>query len=536
MTQTLGRALALAAIVVLGASCSAGATSAHSGRATPAHPARATTTAPPAPATTTAPPATTTAPATSAPPVSTTTPGATATLHWSSCGSGFQCATLAVPLDYTHPAGPTIELALIRLRAGDPKQRTGSLLVNPGGPGASGVDFVRQSSDLFSADLRQHFDLVGFDPRGVGASSPVHCETGPELDTYIDVNPAPQDASGRQALVQADRRFVQGCVAMSGVSLLAHLSTADAARDMDRIRAALDEAKLTYLGFSYGTLLGATYAQEFPTRVRALALDGAIDPALTTEQEDLQQGVGFEQDLGDFLANCDTTPSCPLAGPGGARASFERALAAIRSGPPVPTASPSGRRLGPGEGYLGLAAGLYSRDTWPLLAQGLAGVLHGDGTVLLALSDAYSMRHPNGTYDNTIAANTAISCLDRPSPTQLSTYQADAVSFSRQAPTFGALEAWGPLPCAFWPVPPEGRPGALTAEGAPPIVVVGTTADPATPYAWAKALASQLRSGVLITHVGVGHTAYGDSSCVRQAVDAYLIHLTTPAPGLVCRQ
>ncbi|MGH9066050.1 MAG: alpha/beta hydrolase, partial [Acidimicrobiales bacterium] len=418
-------------------------------------------------------------------------------------------------------------------------------LVNPGGPGASGVSFVRRQYQLFSSNLRAHFDIVGWDPRGVGQSDPVRCENGKALTQFIDVNPAPSGPAGVQALVTTNREFAQDCAAKSGKALLAHVGTVDAARDMDRIRAALGETKLSYLGFSYGTLLGATYAGLFPTHVRAMALDGALDPTLPTQKMDLQQALGFEKDLSDFLAHCNATAGCPLAtgpnaGPNGtapkgtARANFDKALARIRSGPPLPGPPGSGRSLGPGEGYLGIIAGLYSRSTWPYLAKAVAQVLNGSGQLLLALSDSYTERRPDGTYSNTLEANAAINCVDRPSPSKLSTYRADAKAFAQKAPDFGELEAYAPLACAYWPVPPTGHPHPIAAKGAPPIVVVGTTADPATPYAWAQALARQLSSGVLVTHVGVGHTAYGDSACVRQAVDAYLIHLTVPKTGLVC--
>lgn len=456
-------------------------------------------------------------------------------MAWTPCGSPFQCGHVAVPLDYAHPSGHTIKLALVRLPATDPAHRVGSLLVNPGGPGASGVDFVMQQPTLFSAALRARFDIVGFDPRGVGRSDPVRCESAAELTNYIDVNPAPANAAGVQNLVDTNRTFAQGCESTSGKALLAHVGTVDAARDMDRIRAALGEAKLTYLGFSYGTFLGATYAELFPHHVRALALDGALDPSLSTEASDIQQAKGFEQDLSDFLANCDSTPGCPLRQAGGARATFDRALAVIRSGARLPGPPGSGRTLGPGEGYLGIVAGLYSSDTWQYLAQAVAQVLTGQGGLLLALSDSYTMRQPNGTYENTLEANAAVNCVDRPSPHSLATYNADAASFEAQAPDFGELEAYGPLACAYWPVPPTDQPHPITAKGAPPIVVVGTTADPATPYAGAVALAHQLASGVLVTHVGVGHTAYVDSACVRNIVDAYLINLAVPSAGVVCK-
>ncbi len=408
-------------------------------------------------------------------------------------------------------------------------------MVNPGGPGASGVTFVRQDYTAFSDNLRAHFNIVGFDPRGVGGSDPVVCENGRALEHFIGLNPAPSSPSAIARAVAATKQFDQSCLADSGKTLLANASTVDAARDMDRIRVALGDSKLTYLGFSYGTFLGATYAGLFPTRVRAMALDGALDPDLSVRQLDLQQAQGFEVDLGDFLAACKSSPTCPLQQDHATVTQvFDQALARIESGTPVPTTT-DGRTLSVGEGYLGIIAALYSSSTWDDLERGLAGVLKGDGTILLQLADSYNERQPDGTYSDLFAANIAINCADYPGPTKLSTYKVDAASFAKAAPVFGASQAWAPLSCAYWPVPPTGAPHVITADGAPPIVVVGTTADPATPYSGAQGLAHQLSSGVLITRVGVGHTAYDDSVCVGAAVDAYLIRLKVPANGLVCK-
>lgn len=468
----------------------------------------------------------------------TSAPSPGGTLTWKTCGAPFQCATLRVPLDYSSPADGTIPLALIRLPASQRAHRGGAVLVNPGGPGASGVDFLRNDYTLFSANLRAHFDIVGFDPRGVGASDPIRCENGPALEAFIALNPAPATPSAIATVVAATKQFDQSCLADSGKALLANVSTVDAARDMDQIRSALGEPKLNYLGFSYGTFLGATYAGLFPTHVRAMALDGALNPDQSFRQLDLQQAKGFEVDLQDFLAACESSPSCPLLQLANkdhtsVQGAFNQALARIESGTPVPTSS-GGRTLSVGDGYLGIIAALYSSASWGDLDEGLAAVLQGDGTILLSLADQYNERQPNGSYSNELAANTAINCADYPAPTRLSTYEADAKSFAAQAPVFGASQGWAPLSCKYWPVPPTGSPHVIVARGAPPIVVVGTTADPATPYSGAQALAHQLTSGVLITHVGVGHTAYIDSACVRSAVDSYLIDLKVPPKGLAC--
>jgi pimeloyl-ACP methyl ester carboxylesterase len=374
---------------------------------------------------------------------------------------------------------------------------------------------------------------VSWDPRGVGQSAPVTCESGQALDRFFSLPAAPSTPAQVAQVVAATKAFDEGCVRRSGLALLRNVSTAETARDLDRIRAALGDSKLTYLGFSYGTFIGTMYAHLFPTHVRAMVLDGAVDPALTTEQEDLQQAEGFETDLGDFLSWCQQQGAgCPLDQAGGAQASFERALERLQEGP-VP-AGQDHRSVDSGLGLYGLAEGLYSTQTWPQLADALAGVLRDDGSQLLGMADNYTGRNPNGSYQNILEANTAISCLDKPAPTSLAAYEADAVAWAQAAPVFGPSEAWGTLSCAYWPVPPVEQPGPLAAPGAPPIVVVGSTNDPATPYSWAQALASQLGSGVLVTRVGAGHTGYFFSNCVEQLANAYLVSLKVPRPGTVC--
>lgn len=455
------------------------------------------------------------------------------TLSWHSCGGGFQCASLQVPLSYAHPKGRTIRLAVARLPAVSRRQRIGSLFINPGGPGASGIQFLRAVAGAFAPDILDHFDIVSWDPRGVGQSDPVTCASGPALDKFFSLPAAPSTPAQVAEVVSATKAFDKGCVRRSGLALLRNVSTADTARDLDRLRAAVGDRKLTYLGFSYGTFIGAMYAHLFPTHIRAMVLDGAVDPALTTEQEDLQQAQGFETDLADFLSWCQARSSCALDQAGGAQASFQRAWARLQQGP-VPTDNRH-RPLDSGLGLYGLAEGLYSTQTWPQLADALAGLLNNNGTSLLSMADDYTGRHSNGTYDNILQADTAISCLDKPVPTSLATYQADAAAWAKVAPTFGPSEAWGTLSCAYWPIPAQEKVGPLTAPGAPPMIVVGSTNDPATPYAWAQALTGQLGSAVLVTRVGAGHTGYFFSNCVEQLANAYLIHLTVPRQGMVCQ-
>jgi len=473
-------------------------------------------------------PPTTPAPTTPAAPA-TTTPAAA--IAWSSCSGhpGWQCGTLQVPLDYAHP-GPTIGIALNRHPATDPSHRVGSLLINPGGPGASGISFAYDAVDGFlDPVLVRDFDIIGFDPRGVGASDPVECVDGPTLDQLNHEVPAPSDAADIATLEAGAKELDAGCAAHSG-ALLAHVSTADAARDMDEIRAALGDAKLTYLGFSYGTLLGATYASLYPTHVRALSLDGAIDPALDEATISFDQAAGFERDLDDFLADCSAEGArCPFQ-PNGApslRAAFDAITARIAA---HPLPGSGGRTVGPGEAFTGIIAPLYDDAEWPTLAQALADAQAGDGRLLLAENDLYLDRSSNGTYDNEEVANIAVTCLDQP-PFTVAQIEAQAAAAAKVSAYFGPPLAWSELPCTYWPVPATGRPGPLRAPGAPPILVVGSTGDPVTPYAWAQALARELGSGVLVTRHGDGHAAYPFSACVRAIEDAYLVSLQIPSPA-----
>jgi pimeloyl-ACP methyl ester carboxylesterase len=472
---------------------------------------------------------------------------AASTLHWGSCHnsalpSGYQCATLAVPVDGEEvgDAGATFGLALDRRRATG--TRIGSLLVNPGGPGVSGVDALPGIVDMLSSALLSHFDIIGFDPPGVGASDPVTCLGTSALGRYLNLDPAPTTAAGLATLVAGNRTFAQGCEAASG-TILPHVSTVAAARDMDRIRQAVGDAKLTYLGFSYGTLLGATYAELYPTRVRALVLDGALDPALAPVPMIEAQAEAIDGQLRQLEASCAASSSCPWRATGGASsggrdrggaglaAAFQGLLARVRAHPL--TVSGTKQTVGPAELLYGTAAGLYSTQSWSALEEALAEAADGQGSQILSMFDDYVGLQSNGTYQNTFEAESAVDCLDAPAPSvaQLTT---DGRALAAKAPVFGLLDLYSEMTCSLWPVPATGTAHAITAAGAPPIVVVGSTGDPITPYGWAVSLAHQLRRGVLLTRVGDGHTGYGSSSCVRDAVDRYLVDLVPPPAGQRC--
>jgi pimeloyl-ACP methyl ester carboxylesterase len=459
-------------------------------------------------------------------------------LTWRSCmgsvgGEQVQCATLQVPLDYAHPGGPTIGLALDRLPATG--HRIGSLLVNPGGPGASGLQFMPQIAPLLTAGLRQHFDIIGFDPRGVGASDPVVCGTGPQIDRFLSVDADPVTPAGVNALVAADRAFAAGCRSHSG-ALLPHVGTVDAARDMDRIRQAVGDPKLNYLGFSYGTFLGATYADEYPTHIRAMVLDGAEDPSLGPIATVDTQAAAVDAELRSFFNWCASNPGSCSWHPAGGRSAMEGAVLSLISASRAHPLSVSGtrRQVGPSQVLYGMAEALYEPQTWAQLGQALGQASSGDGSGLLNLSDQYFERNSNGTYSNLVDANNAIDCEDAPWPS-VSQVEAAVGTARSMAPVFGEPNLYSGLLCSVWPYPASDHPHRITAPGSPPIVVVGSTGDPATPYAWAQALASQLSRGVLLTRVGEGHTGYISSQCVRDAVGAYLVDLKAPAPGTVCQ-
>jgi pimeloyl-ACP methyl ester carboxylesterase len=450
--------------------------------------------------------------------------------RWSDCGGGFQCATLDVPRDYEDPSHGEFDISIIRLPAGEPDGRIGSLLVNPGGPGASGVEFVRDAESIFSRDLLERFDIVGFDPRGVNFSSRVRCLD--TLDGHFAVDPTPEDARELDALVQESEAFADACAERNGAAL-PFLATANVARDLDQIRQAVGDDQITYLGFSYGTLLGATYAELFPDRIRAMALDGAIDPSLGLAEFRGDQGRAFEAALGRLFDQCAKDRECAFYEGGRPERAFDELMAQIDE-EPIPAMQRGRRRdLGPGLAHAAVLSALYSPQTWQFLELGLAYAKRGDGSVLLAMSDPFLGREPDGTYSNLVDAYTANVCLDYPVPDDVEGFTAIADDLVADAPHFASYIAYNDLSCLFWSAPPGRTPAAVTAAEAPPIVVVGSTGDTATPYAWAEALAGQLESGVLVTREGEGHTGYS-SRCVRDALDAYLVELEVPNEGLVC--
>lgn len=439
------------------------------------------------------------------------------TLHWRPCevDDRMQCAQLTVPLDWDRPHGRTIELALARTTATG--QRIGSLLTNPGGPGASGIEFLSYSP--FGRAITDRFDVVSWDPRGVGASTSLSCGTG--VDDFLELDPEPDSTQEQQQLDRAAREVSRECGSTDG-DLLPHVGTADVARDMEAIRRALGDEPLNYVGFSYGTQIGQVYADMFPEHIRSMVLDAVVDPAQSYEQVLIDQAVAFER---SFERNAR---ACAAAGPDRCGvddlgAAYDRVAERVERHP-----LGSGDTLvGPSELSTGAIFTSYGFDGWSRLGPALERALDGDGSELRHLADSY---RDFGGY----TAYAAVVCIDTPPPRGDDEYAAFAERAAKAAPRFGAAVANELLPCATWPVDPVGEPEEIVARGAPPMLVIGNTGDAATPYENAVAVSKRLASGVLITADIDGHGGYGSDECVTTHVDAYLLRLQVPKSDPRC--
>lgn len=454
------------------------------------------------------------------------TPARSATVDWHACDDApapFECATVPVPLDRAHPNGQKIALALVKLPATNPSGAIGPLLVNPGGPGGSGVDLVE--GNVWPPALTRNFDLIGFDPRGIGRSDPVQCDF--DISKLYTPDPAPRTPEAVTQLESVSKAYVKSC-ASHNEALLPHMGTRDVADDMDDIRRALGAEKINYLGYSYGTSIGQVYADRYPTHIRAMVLDGVVRLGQDGIDAARIQGVAFDQVLEQFFRQCPSLADCP-ADPA---ATFRQVRERLR-GAPIPTHD-AGRDLTSGMFHVGVGQALYLRAFWPTLARGLNDAANGDGTVLLDLADQYLGRQPDGTYSNQTDGYFAVSCLDWDWPRDPQVFLDAGRAVAKSSPYLAEGIVTDYIRCAWWPTPP--RP--LTppkAKGSPLIVVVSTTDDPATPYANGVDLAKLLPHGALITKVGSEHTAYGQgNACVDDAVNAYLISLRPPAHGLRC--
>ncbi|HUC05905.1 MAG TPA: alpha/beta hydrolase [Acidimicrobiales bacterium] len=501
----LGLAAALASGATLLAACGHPGDRAASGRDAPAATSTTTTTTTPSTTTSTLP----------------VTP-----ITWSPCMGDLQCGTLTVPLDYADPSGPTIGIALARHPAEDPSARIGSLVINPGGPGVSGIDDFDNELSVLTPGLLDDFDIVTFDPRGVERSDPMSCGEGANAAPGPVPDPVPQTAAAQTTFIAGLRAYAAACEKASG-ALLPNIGTVDVAQDLERLRIALGDSALTYMGQSYGTLIGETYAAMYPTHVRAMVLDSPIDPALSFDQMTVGQAKGFEGELDAFFTWCAGTSACPWHTTSDPTAALEAQMAQSRTDP---APAGSGRSAGPGELFDALLDGLYATTEWPELGDALAADADGNGSPVVAMSNHYNQDGSTNGSDVAVA----VDCADHPAMKNLSAYSYLAALYKAVAPIFGPPLAWGEAACAVWPSPPTRTPGPVAAPGAPPILVVGTTNDPATPYAWAVSVAHELQKGVLLTRDGNDHVSYFYSACVRSYVQSYFVSLTPPPSGTVC--
>jgi pimeloyl-ACP methyl ester carboxylesterase len=468
---------------------------------------------------------------------------------WTDCGDGFQCATLTVPTDWTGsvpernaaPSADTVPVALLRHPAASPTDRIGSLVVNYGGPGESGVDYLRRTWSRLPDVVRARFDVVSFDPRGTGASRPLDCVDDAFLDLGAGITPIPTTAPQLDAVHRYNEQFAAGCVQRMG-AYAGEVGTRNVARDLEAIRIALGEPTLNYLGYSYGTIVGITYAQMFPATIRTMVLDGPPDYWLSARNYAYQQARGFMNALSGFLDWCGQT-NCSLASAGPPRDVLQQLIRRVDDAPLPATYTVDGvtraGTLTPSLLETAVIAMLYDRTRgWPVLADSLAqAVQEGRGAALLQLADQYLGRRPDGSWQPLVEANAVISCVDRPTKKApaAAAELADVATFQSQLPPWGG--AWATATCLGMPKPAHGDAlGDVKVRGAPPILVLGTTGDPATPYAGAETMTSRIAGSRLLTFDSTEHTAFarGISTCIDDAVDTYLVVGTLPAPGARC--
>ena len=463
-------------------------------------------------------------------------------LNWSSCYDNFECTELIVPIDYTNLKTGNFKISVLRFSALDQKNRIGSLIINPGGPGGSGVDYAYNAQYIFDPEILDRYDIVGFDPRGVARSEPIRCLTDAETDAAYATDSKPDNPQEFAAILDDSKEFVEKCKAKT--DHITHFSTAETARDMDILRAALGDKKLNYLGKSYGTYLGTLYAQFFPKKVGRMVLDGAIDPNVTVMDQNLIQAVGFERSLATFIDDCLKQSDCPL--PPTKESATQSIISILQTSAtnPLPRKKPikgDDRVATESLLVLGIASALYDdTEGWPKLRTAISQALQGYGDTFLELADIYSGREPDGKYSaNELDSGAVIDCLDWPDTRTVEDIQADAKRFTEQAPVLGPYLAYSSITCAYFPDPTPNaltRPtNKITSIQTTPIIIVGTTRDPATPYAWAQGLHEIFTGSILISLSADGHTGQGrGSACVDNPIDAYFLLDKLPKKDISC--
>ncbi len=455
---------------------------------------------------------------------------------WRSCGAGADCTTMIAPVDWDEPTGDRIELAISRQRATGEKK--GSLLLNPGGPGGSGYDYGLGFTGTES--LRESFDIIGFDPRGVGRSTPIVCFTeNADRDemlygTYDD----PYGSDGWAAELQTRQQaWVDACEENTG-DLLAHIDTVSVAHDMDMIRAVLGDETLNYLGYSFGTYIGTIYANLFPEKVGTMVLDGAVEPPFGTFDELATQMAGFDSAFRAYMQSCLDASDCPFSGSLDAALAQAHALVVGVDGQDLET---GGRVLDSATVGTGIALTLYNEGNWPYLTQAFSELRDGVADTMFQLADSYNGRDGGGYADRSIDVYFAVTCAEGTIGTDDVDVQEGLEIMQQRAPIVGgvlALDDYALLEeaCSQWPYErPSDFPTTFAAAGAPPILVIGTTNDPATPYQQSVDLAETLDSGVMISYEGEGHTVFGNGvACIDDVVDAYFVDGVVPSADPMC--
>jgi len=464
-------------------------------------------------------------------------------IEWSQCEAassdvripaGAECGKLSVPVDYAKPDGDVARLAMIRFKATG--EKIGSLIVNPGGPGESGVNAAASLVGAIPDSVRQRFDLVGFDPRGVGASTPaVWCNSDADNDRQRADDQVDYTPEGVAHIESETRDFVARCVEKMGDEFLANVGTSSVVKDLDAMRSALGDQKLTYLGYSYGTRIGSAYAEAYPQNVRAMILDGAVDPNADPVEADIRQAAAFQKAFDDYAADCGKSPRCPLGTDPAKAVDVYKDMVEPLVDNPAKTRDPRG--LSYSDAIVGTILPLYSPNLWRHLTQALTELKNGNGDTMLALADLYMGRDENGHYNNSTDVRVAVNCVDEPPVTDRKTVVDEDRRLREVAPfmSYGQFTGNAPLgTCAFWPVPATSKPHQISAAGLPPVLVVSTTNDPATPYQAGVDLAKQL-GGTLVTFNGTQHTVvFQGNRCVDDIAAKYLVDVVVPPPSSTC--